>query len=98
MPIHTKAHTMSGHIVKIGSGQFAGADFRIIDWIDHGDHIPTADQLAAYEADRIAQGHPIGNDVVLGQLGDLGTILKHVEDLDLEHSRSKTPNTTGIVG
>lgn len=95
MVYHDKAHTMSGYVVKVGKGAHAGAQFRIIDWIDHGILIPTEQMLADYEQDRIVQGHPIDNDVLIGWISQSEAVLKHVRDLDLEHSRSMPPNSTG---
>lgn len=95
---HDKPPTMQGWIVKIGAGAYAGADFRIIDWIDHGALVPDTDMLVAYETDRQVQGHPDDNNVMLGWISPSVAILKHMNDLDLEQSRSKAPSTTGYVG
>lgn len=95
---HDKPPTMQGWIVKIGSGTHAGADFRILNWIDFGPLVLDTEMLSLYEADRIAQGHPDDNNVIIGSLSNSSFILKHMNDLDLEQSRSKSPSTTGYVG
>jgi hypothetical protein len=94
---HIQAHTMSGWTVKIGKGSHAGADFRIIDWIDHSILIPSVEMLNDYDVDRIALGNPDDNNVLIGWVSASNAILKHVNDLDLEHSRSKSPSSIGVV-
>ncbi len=94
---HNKAPTMQGWIVKIGKGAHAGADFRIINWIDFGLLGPTEQMVADYEAERILLGDPADNNILIGWVSDTETILKHMNNLDLEQSRSKSPSTTGYV-
>lgn len=94
---HDKAPTMAGWIVKITKGAGAGADFRILDWCDHGILLPDDDMWENYETDRISLGDPDDNNIMSGWIGNT-LILKHMNNLDLEQSRSKSPSTTGLVG
>ena len=80
MSKHADAHPMSGNVVKITAGAFAGSDYRVEDWWDRmaGQSWMDCDGNPAcleYAVRSASEGSPLDNDVVYGKIGAFGKLI-----------------------
>jgi hypothetical protein len=85
MSIHKHTHPQAGATVKIASGEFAGADYRVDDWWDRlgGKSWMVSDGNPAcidYAIRSATEKLPVDNEVVYGKIGMSGKLI-HVSQI-----------------